>query len=212
MNLTAGVSGFGLSVTSPGSDPANGVRIALLSPAAPADARRWMAVQAAGLEATLSLEGLMTATVSNLGLEINRASGPATPAPPALNWTTATGTGTAATGAFAALSVVVAGQPITLTENRLAITGRLTITDLLGLLAGEASFEIVKDVVDVQSAAVTLDDATLLTIGLKDLALTAGVAGFGISITGGQIRVATLAPAPAAPSQPASGWRSRRPA
>ena len=112
--------------------------------------------------------------------------------------------------------VLAGGAAITLTGPRLAVSGRLTSLDLAGLVVGSAAFALVKDVVDVNAdgtpgeSATDLVGATLLTFGLTDLQLTVGTGDFGVRITGGAIRVASLAPTVAACCSCELSWMRSR--
>src|SRR5262249_1304488 len=104
-------------------------------------------------------------------------------------------------GSFTATPVVVDGVTISLTQARLFVSGTLSSLNIAGLVSGSAHFEVVKDVVDADvdgtagfDPATDLNDAVLLTFALTSLQLKVGTDSFGISITSGEVRVATLAP------------------
>ncbi len=83
--MSAGQSDFGLSVTSPDGD----IGIAFVEPpAGENETRYWVAVDAAGLTARLSLSSDITATVSSITVQINQAggTGPDGTAAVPLNW------------------------------------------------------------------------------------------------------------------------------
>jgi hypothetical protein len=200
LQLTVGTNDFGVRITG------GNIRLATISPTiapgAPADARSWLALQADSLSATIALGSLVTATVQDVALEINQAKAATAGGTPVyLDWTTQVGT--AAGSAFTAEPVTVAGRAITLSGNRLAVSGELTGLSIADLLFGSAKFALIRDTVDVDltgNGLVDLDNATLLLVSLTDLQLTVGTADFGVAITSGNIRVASLAPA--APADP----------
>ena len=74
-NVKVGVSGVGVEI------PSGSIGVATLTPERPAmgtvtDTRSWLAVKASGLGATLTgLESVLTASLSNVGLKLNQASG-----------------------------------------------------------------------------------------------------------------------------------------
>src|SRR5262249_61361632 len=105
-------------------------------------------------------------------------------------------------GSFTATPVVVDGVTISLTQARLFVSGTLSSLNIAGLVSGSAHFQVVKDVVDADvdgtagfDPATDLNDAVLLTFALTQLSLKVGTDSFGISITSGEVRAATLAPA-----------------
>ena len=197
-----------MRITSDPVDPGNGVRVASLKAA---DGRSWLAMQAAGLTATFSLAGLLQATVTGVGLEINSAA-PQTPVPtPALDWTTAVGVGDAGTGEFSPAEVEVGGTVIGFTGGRTFVDGEITTLDLLGLVSGTAHFELERKAVKASPAGTEID-AALLTIALTNVQLDVGAAGFGVRITtsgvDAGVRIASLSPVAAVAARRA-GWRSR---
>ncbi|MHB1243995.1 MAG: hypothetical protein ACYC1P_11455, partial [Gaiellaceae bacterium] len=185
--LRVGVDGFGLLISD------GTVRIAALAPALTTDARRWVAVQADGLAASLTLP-LVTASVENVSVEVNRASGGAT----VLNWLTAIDLDE--TGAFTAAPLVVYSAQIRLTTDRLAVKGDIVGLDIAGFVKGTAKFELTTGTVTIKpTAAEAPVAATLMTLGLTQVNLTIGDAtGVHFAINGGSLALATLKPTAAA--------------
>ena len=182
--LRVGTAGFGLEIHD------GTVRVAALAPAAAADARRWLAVQASGLSATLTLP-FVNASVANVKLDVNRAGGLAS----VLDWTTAVDTDES--GAFTATPVTVLGAPITLTDDRLAVSGDITSLDIAGFVTGSAHFELTKSTIGVDMPAPIADllGASLLTLGLTNLNLTIGdPTGVHLAVTGGSLVLAAINP------------------
>ena len=213
LRFQVGTDDFGVAITS------GAVQIASLAPAPPAagsppppmpDTRKWLAVQASGLGASLNVGSLLTAELENVSLQVNQAS-PAVPTPtPVLDWTAAFDID--ANGVFGEVDdlLIVDGTPIELTTDKLAVAGDLATLSIAGLVNGSAHFEITKQTVDVNldddPLTAELEAATLITIGLSEIELSIGTADFGVAITGGAIQVAALAPKPptiTAPGTPA---------
>ena len=212
-NLSASASSgaFGLSVS--GGD----LGIALLEAPTPAggatDNRYWIAVTATNLSASLNLGSNITATVSSITAQINQAGGsyasgstsiPATP----LNWTTSLDLN--GDGAFGGAGDLVdpgdllstptapVTMPIQFTAPLLAFGGSLTSLNIYNLITGSANFAISQTTVNAKIGGTTLTGATLLTVGLSDLQAGTGTAGFGLTVSGGDIGIAVLeAPMPA---------------
>ena len=194
---------FGVRITS-GTTPGGGIRIASI--AAAAGPQRFLALQASDINASISLGSLLTASVSDVRLEINTAS-PA-PGTPVLDWNVAVDR-TPGDGTFTPADVVVKDVKMTLATGALLVGGKLENIDLAGLVSGKATFEFRKETVDVDvdgggfspAPGGDLDNATLLLIGLTGLELSVGVGDFGLKITQGSVYVASLAPSAAGDSR-----------
>src|SRR5439155_1493403 len=142
------------------------------------DGRKWSAISVTGLAGSLSLGGVITASVSNLVVKVNSASGlnGVTAATP-LNWTTNVPT-----------------AAIALTDTELFfVDGDLTGVSLADVVGGGAHFQISRSTVNVTTPALTA--ARLNTFTLSSLQLSSS---FGLSITGGTISVVSLLPSAAA--------------
>ncbi|MDX6411750.1 MAG: hypothetical protein QOE91_1266, partial [Gaiellaceae bacterium] len=156
-----GTAGFGLRVDD------GIVLVAALAPSDPTDPRRWLAVQASGLVATLVLPGV-TASVADVAIVVNRASGGAQ----VIDWTTAIGTYDATAHTFTPMTVSAGGTAITLTDDRLAVSGRITALDILGFVSGTARFELTKSAIALDlngDGVVDVIGATMLTLSLTEL-------------------------------------------
>ena len=165
-------SAFGLSITG------GSISLVSLLPSvadvAAGDGRKWSAISVTGLSGSLALGGVISATVSNLVVKVNSASGAlnATTATP-LDWTN---------------QVPAAG--ITLASNELFfVDGDLTNVSLADVVGGGAHFTLSRQTVSVGSPALT--GARLNTFTLSSLQLSSA---FGLSITGGSISLVSLLP------------------
>ena len=213
LNLSIGAAGAGLAVTS------GRLGIAILTaPKTATDNRSWLALSASNLGITLSIPGI-TATVTNGSVLLNRASGAKDTIANTteLNWVTIEGgnqnglidfnsAGTYTTNLSelvdpgAALSPPVA-MPVTVRGEQMAVSGSLTNLNVFDIITGSANFALVTTQVDVDLDGIaggeTLNDATLLTLGLSSLNLSVGAGGTGLAITGGKVGIATIkAPLP----------------
>ena len=171
----------------------------MISPANPTDTRKWTALQADGLGATLVLP-LVSATVSAVAVKVNTA----TPGAPVLDWTANVNADADSTPGdpFAAVSVEVLGAPISLVDDSLVVSGELTGLNIADFIFGSADFEITLSTVavDLPTPQPDIALASLLTIGLTDLDLTIGdLTGPHFSITGGSLALALLKPKTPAP-------------
>ena len=182
-------SSFGLSING-GTLSIVGLQPSLTDVAA-GDARRWSAISVTGLSASLTIEGIITATVNNLTLKVNSAAGiknPGGTAAAPIDWTNH-----------------VAGAGITLAANEtFSVSGELANLDVLGIVTGSADFALKRSVVDIDldgSTATTTDqlnDANMLMFALTDLSLSVGGGGAGLSIgPGGTLGIVAIkAPVP----------------
>ena len=212
-NLSASASSgaFGLSVS--GGDLGIALLERLPPLAAPRDNRYWIAVTATNLSASLNLGSNITATVSSITAQINQAGGryasgstsiPATP----LNWTTSLDLN--GDGAFGGAGDLVdpgvllltptapVTMPIPFTAPLLALRRIADGLNIYNLITGSANFAMSQTTVNAKIGGTTLTGATLLTVGLSDLQAGTGTAGFGLTVSGGDIGIAVLeAPTPA---------------
>ncbi len=194
--LQVGTDGMGLTIS------AGTLKIAALSaktPTAPAtDTRSWLAIDASGLAASIALPGDISAAVANVVVQVNRASGaldadgnPSTPnvAATTINWTTAIKKG----------GVTV--QPVSLTTDKLAVSGDLTTFAIGTFLSGTAHFELTKSTIALVVPQGTVASADLLTFGLSQVHLTIGnVDGPHFTVTDGTLAMAMVAPTPTTPA------------
>ena len=195
LNLSIGAAGAGLAVTS------GRLGIAILTaPKTATDNRSWLALSASNLGITLSIPGI-TATVTNGSVLLNRASGAKDTVANTteLNWVTTDGGNQNglidfnSAGAYtanlsqlvdpgAALSPPVA-MPVTVRGEQMAVSGTLTNLNVFDVITGSANFALVTQQVDVDLDGIaggeTLNDATLLTLGLTSLNLSVGAGGDG---------------------------------
>ncbi|HET6548786.1 MAG TPA: calcium-binding protein, partial [Solirubrobacter sp.] len=188
---------FGLTIDS------GTIQVVSLQPsetaAAAGDARKWSAIAVTGLSGSLDIAGIFSATVANLNLKVNSATGTkspdSTPASP-LDWTT---------------DVPIAN--LTLASNELlSVSGSIEDVDVLGILTGAADFALKQQLVDVDFDGVqggaALDDATLTTFALTNLSLSVGAGGVGVTIgPAGTLGVAILKPkSPTSPATDSRTW------
>ncbi len=213
IQLAAGASGFGISLTS------GDLAIALLEPPVAAtgtDSRYWLALAASNLAGTLSLGPDVSASVSGGTVTINQAGGAdpnSTRAAP-IDWTSSldlNGDGQYGTPADQ-LNVVVnlagggsVSLPINETAGGLLVAGTLTGLTIDGFINASASFAISEQSVGASLGnGVTLSGASLLTVGLNGLTASVGTGPVGLAVTGGDIGLALLRPA-----TPSSGSDNR---
>ena len=140
--------------------------------------KRWFGLSSTGVSASLVLPGV-TATISNLNIQVNEASGAGATA---LDWST------------------VPGNPLgSLSGDHLSADGDLSDLSIFGILSGSAHVSFARETVDVQLAGGTiLSGATLVSFSLSlgsGQSLQAGVPGFGLTISSGTLLVAAIAPA-----------------
>ncbi len=202
LQLAVGLGSFGLAITG------GNVGIAAIEPPTPQsgkDDRLWVAVNATGLSASLNLGGSVSASVSNLSVQINNASGTTGPAP-VLDWTKDLDLNQNGTyggpanmvnpGASLPMSV---NLTIGFTGPEQLISGSLSSLNIFNLITGSADFAIAKKPIDLSSlngATSDLKGATLLTIALDNLNLQVGAGGYGLSLTGGDLGIAAIIPGP----------------
>ena len=169
LQLAVGTTSIGAQITS------GTLTIGLLASAT--DSKRWFGLSSSGISASLVLPSV-TATVSNLSISVNEASGGATP----IAWAT------------------VPGNPLgPLSGPQLSADGDLSDLSVFGILSGSAHVSFARQTVDVQLGSTTfLTGATLLSFSLSlggGETLQAGVSGFGLTITNGTLLIAAIAPA-----------------
>ena len=210
LDLSIGTGGFGLSIT--GGD----IGIAAVTaptPASGSDSRYWLAVDATGITATLSMGSGFTATVSKLAVQINQAggsyvNGATTTAATPLDWTKDLDpkeNGTYGTSIDPGTLLPPTGSvslAIPFTGATLGVSGSLTGINLFGLITGGADFAIAVSTTNVAFSGLGKPDltgATLITLALSNLQVAIGATGFGVAITGGDLGIAAIeAPTPAA--------------
>ncbi len=145
---------------------------------AASDGKRWFGLSSSSVSASLVLPGV-TATISNLSIQVNEASGAGATA---LDWST------------------VPGNPLgALSGDHLSADGDLSELSIFGILSGSAHVSFARETVDVQLAGGTIvSGATLVSFSLSldsGQSLQAGVPGFGLTISSGTLLVAAIAPA-----------------
>ena len=139
LQLAVGTSSIGAQIS------AGTLTIGLLVPAVSTDSRRWFGLSSSGISASLVLPSV-TATVSNLSISVNEASGGATP----LDWTP--------------LNTSLGS----LSGSQLSAYGDLTDLSIFGILSGSATVSFARQTVDVQLGSSTfLTGATLLSFSLS---------------------------------------------
>ena len=220
LNLSVGAGGAGLAI-----GPNGTVGIAVIKAPVPTtqgatDTRSWTAITAKNLQISLSLPaGVISATVSDVSLKINRFAGEfqgptpqngTAPAPvlaTALPWASSDGNTPLAVdldpagGWTAPASFVDPGQtlqpaepmPVKLNGEQLAVAGKLTNISIFGFITGMADFEIATGTILIDLPAAQQDpiNSTLLTFGLSNASLTIGDAnGINFSISGASLALA----------------------
>ena len=189
LNLSVGVSGVGFTVSG------GNIGIAVLTEPVAVGTRSWTAVSANSLDIALALPGI-TASVSDLVFNVGQSS-PTGTGP--LDWATSIdldaddGFGTAGTVDPGATLSPAVDLSITQDGDGLQISGSLTNLNVFNFITGSADFAVTRQLVDVKvSPTETLDNAGLLTIALSDLSLDIGISGVGLTVTGGNIGIATI--------------------
>ena len=184
LNLDVGVDGVGLSISS------GNIGIATINEAAPGT-RTWTALSANDIAVALDLPGI---AASVTGAQLKVGSGPTE-----LDWNTAIdldpadGFGTAGTVDPGAALEPAVDLSITQSGNALLVSGLLTNLNVFDFITGSASFAVSRQLVDLKvSAGETLDNAGLLTIALSNLNLSVGVSGVGLTVSGGNLGIATI--------------------
>ncbi len=158
------------------------------------------------LSGSINLGGSVSATVSQLAIAINVTAGVGTnnlPSP-AMNWAADVSLDGGATfGALVDPGANLSPAPsqsiaITAAAGGFALSGNLTALNVFNILTGSATFVLTESKVSVVQGTTTLTGATLLTLGLSNLAASAGAGGFGVSVSGGDLGLAYIeAPKPA---------------
>ncbi len=193
VNLTVGVGSVGLTIS------AGNLGIAAITPpeSASGDTASWIAVDANDLAASINLGGFVTASVSDVSVQLNHASGDvaAGQAASPLDWTQFN-------PAINPGKLLPQASPpnltITYTAGITAVAGNLTNLNIFNLITGSAEFYIGITTINLPLADGTpdLNGATLLTLALANLNLMVGTGGFGLSITGGNLGLAVITPGP----------------
>src|SRR4029078_12676371 len=166
LNLAVGVTGFGLAITG------GSIKVASLAPTTGTLTRRWTAVQATGVTGSISVGGAFSATVTGLQINVNSSS----------------------VGAGAVDFTTLAG--ISTPDGTTEVKGQLTSVDIAGGVSGSAGFSLTKSNVNFSAGGAASEPGTLVVFTLDSLNLAVGVTGFGLAITGGSIKVASLPPPP----------------
>ena len=198
ISVSTGSSSFGVELSS------GSLGIAVLEPAAPAtgtDSRYWLAISASGLAASLTLggAGAVSASVSNAMLAINSSGGasPSGVAASPLDWAADISVDGGQTYG-SANEPVVEGQTINFATGQLSLSGSLTNLNIFNVLTSSAvNFALGSTTVGLTQSATVLSGATLITVALslgQNQSVIAGSAGFGVSVTGGNIGIAFVEP------------------
>ena len=176
-NLVLGVGGIGFTVAT------GSLTVAILSPTAATDTRRWTAVSASLGGASLTGIPGITLTATELDVDVNQASTGATP----LNWTTAFG------GAIT--------PPVTFTGALLEIAATASLS-IGTFVYADGSFVIESggDVFVTPAGATGTVHVSLLEIGASSVNVFAGVGahdstgagGIGVSLTGVSVGLALM--------------------
>ncbi len=208
VNLTVGVSGVGLAITSGNLGIA-----AIMPPESSGDTGSWIAVDATGLAATFNLGSRVTASVSCVNVQINQSSVMDAQMNPVgvVDWTKD-------------VLQQQSGPPITYTTysvnpgsllpgaspTNLAITytaamgafttvsGSLTNLNVFNLITGSADFAISMSMINLPLGDGTSDlmNATLVTVALTDMSFLVGTGSFGLSLSGVSLGLAAIMPGP----------------
>ncbi len=140
----------------------------------------------------------MSASVSGLTVAVNEAedtSGNFSIAD-ALDWQTTFSTPVDPGANFAPAGSV--SLPVNFTSGELSLAGSLSSLNVFGVITGSAGFALSESTIDsAANATVPLAGATLITVALDNLSVSAGSDGFGISLSGGDLGIAVVkAPTP----------------
>ena len=205
--LQFGTSSAGVKITD------GSLRLALLAPSnTTADSRRWRAIQATGLSATMTIPGV-TGTVTNTGIAFNQAVANTGVPVSAIDWTKAIDVNSG-DATFTPTPVEIGGATIDLTVAKLAVTVDIVNVDLFDVFTGGIHLALETKKVDVSfdGTTIALNDATLLTLGLSlDEANAADPETFFlkmgdvVTVNDGSLRMAILTPADAADART---WRA----
>ncbi len=156
------------------------------------------------LAASLNLNGSVTASVTGVSVQLNRAGGTAvngtttTTAMP-LDWAddldlTGQGTYGAKVDPGATLPTPVNLQ-VAYTGAVFSVSGTLANLNLFNLLSGSAAFAISVSTINVSFSGQgnpDLTNASLITIALSNLRLAVGTGSFGLAITSGNLGIAAI--------------------
>ncbi|MEL7087661.1 MAG: hypothetical protein AAGL98_04350, partial [Planctomycetota bacterium] len=201
LNLTAGAGDIALALTE------GTLGIAILAPAAVvgvADTRSFVAVSSR--VGNVDLQGVpeVTATFSDLSVDVNRASGldaGGTAAAP-IDWNTAIDLG--ADGSFSdivdpaaalpdGVDPVANAMPITLAGEFLAVSGNVDILDVAGVVqVTEGAFALEIQDVDLTGTGTPVVGAKLVTLGVEIDRVFVGAGGVGIELLDGALAIASL--------------------
>jgi hypothetical protein len=184
--LKIGTDEFGVSITQ------GSVAIASLAPTAAGDTRRWLAVVADDVTASVNAGSLLSITVSALDVVISQQTPAGTPP---LDWSAELSLDNDATFNEAADALTIANLAIDPAADTLLVSGdNATVSVADGFITGRADFTLGKAPVQFKANGTTIESGVLLSIGLTDLALKIGTDEFGVSITQGSVAIASLAP------------------
>ena len=205
-NISAGMNSGNYGASVAGAS----ILLAVIVPAKPStgtDSRYWFAVSASGLAGSLNLGGAsgVQASVSNVALAINTSGGtsPSGTAAAPIDWTKDIAYGTGDFGGTPPSGVM----SVPLTAGGFSITGSLTGLTVSNILSGTANFALTESSINLTQGGSVLDNATLITLALGNLSLTAESNGFGVAITSGDIGIAFIEPpAPAAGQTDTRYW------
>ena len=134
--LRVGAAGFGLQIDE------GEVLVAALAPTLATDTRRWVAVQATGLAASLTLP-LVTADLSAVSVELNRASGVGAAV---IDWAAAIPGGVSVADSTGGL------HTLDIEGDTFAVKGTLSNLSIAGLISGQATFELTQSSISLDTA------------------------------------------------------------
>ncbi|UCF08685.1 MAG: fibronectin type III domain-containing protein, partial [Thermoplasmata archaeon] len=195
LQLKVGTTGFGIDIAN-GNLAIASIKSGDLS---------WTAVRAANITASITLPGI-SADVSNIAVEINKAEGTGATA---LDWTTsvdmdpADGFGSAGTVDPGEALTPAVDMDIGFTSEYLRVGGSLTSLDIFGFVTGTVGFEITPKKVDVNAdgnddfllADGDLKDADMVLLKLEVTSVFIGVPdSIGFSLTSGMLALAAIQP------------------
>ena len=168
--LVVGTSDYGVQLTS------GTLRLLSLTPTDPTDTRRWSGITASGIDGSISLGSLVTASVSGLGVTANSFTGQTAGgvAATALDWNPIAG--------------------VDLSGDATTVSGELENLDIAGLITGRAHFDLTRKSVTLTGTTdPALTNAQLMRFSLSSLELAVGTATAGVTLGATKFDLVTLA-------------------
>ena len=206
--LSIGAGGIGITVTG------GQLYVAWITPAAVADTRSWRTIESSLSTGCLTgIEGLVL-ELATIQVKLNQAVDSADPTAvvPVIDWTSQVKPAGAAAPATP-LTVTRADDTtysLTLATRMTRVSAMITELDLFGFVtASNGSIAYESTTADVVGLGLTpgtdLVGATLSRIAITVGTLSIGAGGIGITVTGGQLYVASITPAAVADTR---SWRT----